>query len=180
MPHIKQYEQLPQKPRKKLQTFVLILSAILVVYLGYGAWTQHLAEAPTASMEKLCDTQSGHCKVVLSGGEKFVELIVNPTPIRAGKKMNLEVTVYGITPKSVLISIAPFGGIAAAKDKNIQLRQTGNATYSVRTKLSSKLKNQEDWIVLVRIETNTNNYAIPFTFTSAGKVRTLLETLQSK
>ncbi len=51
-------------------------------------------------------------------------------------------------------------------------------TYSVDTILTSKLPGQENWIVLVRLETSTDNYAIPFTFSSAEKPKTLLETFE--
>jgi len=183
--HIHKSDKKKSAIHKRMQFLLILIIIITVMYYAYKTLQKHLATLPTTSMAKTCILQLGYCKMYLTG-DKSIELTISPIPIRSEKDLSFELIIKNINVKSAKLYITPVPINLKSKKikqlnkgKSINLKQTGNFSYTQHTKLPI-VAGERDWFIVANVKTLTGeDYSILFTFSSTGPSRSLLEVIPS-
>ena len=150
--------------KKLLIDAIGFLLIALVVVIGYKLSPILLPKADVSVFpDASCDLQREACSVALPGGGR-VELSMATRPIPMVKPFQVEVKVTGAEAKQVEVD---FTGIDMNMGPNRPvLRKRPDGVYAAEVTLPVCITGLMDWQVTVLLEIGSQQFAIPYRFSS--------------
>jgi len=148
--------------KNKLQWLSIIIIILLVVNFCYQIWSKYYHKQQYLDHHANCSIQKKACVVNLQG-DKSVSVNITPKPFKPGQKINLQAAINGFKPTHVNAFMFPTG-TTPPKVHATPLQRNEQGNYQTDFMVPHNKSKQHKWVLMLIIQTQKNNYAIPYRF----------------
>lgn len=146
--------------RRPLLTDLLMIVTLLALGLaGYRFSSQLVPKADIQVPAPDCDLNRASCTAVLPGGGRL-EFSIIPRPVPALDDLRLELRLAGLTARRVEVDFT--GKTMNMGLFRVELMPGSPGEFSAKAALAVCVTGGMTWVATVRIETDSQRIAIPF------------------
>jgi hypothetical protein len=153
----------PRPQRKKFLVLGLVTLGLLTLFFIYQRTQPTFDYTKNFVQQKECKLNDSSCTVRLPHHQSLT-LDVTPRPFHAKQPIVARTKMEGLDPTLVQILILP----AKTDNKNsthiLSLQPQDTHQYIVSAKMPDITQHQQEWIMMVFIQTKDSHYAVPFRF----------------